>query len=278
MRWQMTRYLLLILLLCAACSSEKVLKPENKPSSEKLILASDFSAKDWLKTFESGQPMPWTVGMERARIIFDPDKKHKVLEIKYPKGSLGPEQGGSSWISYLPKPREKMTASYWVKFPKDFDFVRGGKLPGLIGGHLDGHPNSTVTGGAHPTGKNGWSARVMWRKGGRIVQYVYHMNQPGKWGEDFQWEINRKPALFATGAWQKLTTEVTMNTPGQKNGRVRSWLNDVPALDVQDLEFRASENIQIDAFYFSTFFGGSEQDWAATKDELVRFDEFRVYE
>jgi len=246
---------------------------------QKKVLQSDFrDEKQWLKTFEPARSAPWTAGMDRARIVFDDDKNHKVLEIKYPKASLGPEQGGAQWISYLPETREKVTASYWVKFQKNFDFVLGGKLPGLVGGHQDGHSDSTITGGVHPTGKNGWSARIMWRKGGQIVQYVYHMNQPGKWGEDFKWKVSGAPALFKPGVWQKLTTEVTMNTPGKKNGRIRSWLDDKPALDVQNLEFRSIKDLKIDAFYFSTFFGGDEPDWAATKDERIRFDDFQVFE
>jgi hypothetical protein len=272
----------LALLFLGCAHGSHSLRKEIPESDKKVILQSDFSdEKNWLKTFEPGRPVPWTSGMDRAHVIFDSDKNHKVLEIKYPKGSLGPEQGGSQWISYLPKlpatSQEKVTASYWVRFPKNFDFVRGGKLPGLVGGHQDGHPDSTVTGGVHPTGKNGWSARIMWRKGGQIVQYVYHMNQPGKWGEDFKWEINGAPALFQPGVWQKLMSEVTMNTPGKRNGRIRSWLNDVQTLDIQNLEFRSTEDLKIDAFYFSTFFGGDEPDWAATKDESIRFDDFQVF-
>jgi len=267
-------------ILLSGCShGSPDLRKKVSENDKKIVLQSDFSdEKNWLKTFEPDHPAPWTSGMDRAHVIFDPDKNHKVLEIKYPKGSLGPEQGGSQWISYLPLAQEKVTASYWVRFPEDFDFVRGGKLPGLVGGHQDGHPDSTVTGGVHPTGKNGWSARIMWRKDGRIVQYVYHMNQPGKWGEDFKWEVSGAPALFKPGVWQKLTTEVTMNVPGKKNGRIRSWLDDVQALDIQSLEFRSTKDLRIDAFYFSTFFGGDEPDWAATKDETIRFDDFQVFE
>jgi hypothetical protein len=272
--------LVTIALLLSGCAhSSPDLRGKISESDKKIVFQSDFSdEKNWLKTFEPDHPAPWTSGMDRARVVFDPDKNHKVLEIKYPKGSLGPEQGGSQWISYLPLAQEKVTASYWVRFPKNFDFVRGGKLPGFVGGHQDGHPNSTVTGGVHPTGKNGWSARIMWRKDGRVVQYVYHMNQPGKWGEDFKWEVNGASALFKPGIWQKLTTEVTMNAPGKKNGRIRSWLDDVQALDIQGLEFRATKDLRIDAFYFSTFFGGDEPDWAATKDETIRFDDFQVFE
>jgi len=49
------------------------------------------------------------------------------------------------------------------------------------------------------------------------------------------------------------------------------------ALDAQGLRFRASgATFGIDALYFSTFFGGSTADWAATKDEYVYFDDFVI--
>ena len=50
------------------------------------------------------------------------------------------------------------------------DFVKGGKLPGLFGGEGN-------TGGGIPTGMDGFSARMMWRGSGRVVQYVYYPDQ-----------------------------------------------------------------------------------------------------
>ena len=65
-----------------------------------------------------------------------------------------------------------------------------------------------------------------------------------------------------------MTTEVTLNDTSKKNGRIRSWLDGALALDVSNLEFRSVKDLKIDALYFSTFFGGDEPDWAATKKKL----------
>lgn len=43
-----------------------------------------------------------------------------------------------------------------MKFGKGFDWVRGGKLPGLCGADC-------ITGCKDVTGLDGWSARQMWR-------------------------------------------------------------------------------------------------------------------
>jgi hypothetical protein len=68
-----------------------------------------------------------------------------------------------------------------------------------------------------------------------------------------------------------------LNEPGKKNGRIRSWLEDTLVFDKKDFEFRAINEIKIDAFCFSTFFGGEDPDWAPTKDEYIRFADFQVH-
>ena len=70
--------------------------------------------------------------------------------------------------------------SYDVQFEEGFDFVKGGKLPGLFGGEGN-------TGGGIPTGMDGFSARMMWRGNGRVVQYVYYPDQPEHFGHDMPW-------------------------------------------------------------------------------------------
>lgn len=65
----------------------------------------------------------------------------------------------------------------------------------------------------------------MWKKNGEIIQYVYHMNQPGKYGDEFKWMVTGKPAHFEMDQWNKITTEITLNEPGKKNG-IRSWLGE----------------------------------------------------
>src|SRR3546814_13585034 len=46
---------------------------------------------------------------------------------------------------------------YRVRFPEDFDFNKGGKLPGLYAGEAP-------SGGEKVSGEDGWSIRLMWRE------------------------------------------------------------------------------------------------------------------
>jgi hypothetical protein len=68
-----------------------------------------------------------------------------------------------------------------------------------------------------------------------------------------------------------------MNTPGQPDGRLQAWLDGQLVLDVPDFLFRAGGgDFAIDTLYFSTFFGGSGNEWAPTTDETIDFDDFVV--
>jgi hypothetical protein len=212
--------------------------------------------------------------MERAQIVMDKEKGRTVLKLLYPKGKWSSENSGTQFKTRLSEKQNHAIISYNVKFEEGFDFVKGGKLPGLIGGHQHGKPGSTVTGCYKPDGSDGWSARMMWRRGGAAVQYLYHMHQKGKCGDDLAWMIDGKPVTFTPGKWHRVKTEITLNDVGSQNGSIRSWFDGKLALDVNNVEFRSTEDIGIDTLYFSTFFGGSGKKWAPPKDEYISFDDF----
>jgi len=215
--------------------------------------------------------LQWSSGLTEGRvhIISGADAQSgRSLRVLYPKGSVGPSQGGAQWLVKLPKSYTELYCSYWVRFGPAFGFVKGGKLPGLAGG-------TGNTGGDKPTGSDGWSARMMWRTAGAVVQYVYHPDQPTIYGEDMSYDIGGQRS-FKPGTWHRVQHRIVMNTPGQKNGIVQGWFDGVLALDRKNIRFRDVSTFAIDLFYFSTFFGGSDSTWAATKDEYVYFDDFII--
>ena len=67
-----------------------------------------------------------------------------------------------------------------------------------------------------------------------------------------------------------------MNTPGQNDGVVKAWLDGVQVMQLDNIRFRDTANLQIDSMYFSTFFGGGSPIWATTKDEVAFFDDFEI--
>lgn len=206
--------------------------------------------------------------IERAEIVeADATSEGRFLRVHYPAGSVGPSEGGAQFRVRLPSSHDRLFVAYRVRFAPGFDFVRGGKLPGLFGG-------TGNTGGERPTGTDGWSGRMMWRELGRAVQYLYHPDQPTVYGEDLDWDLAAERRFDAE--WHVVEHEIVMNTPGARDGAVRGWWDGEPALERTGLRFRDVDTFAIDGFYFSTFFGGSDATWAATRDEHVDFDTFVI--
>ncbi|MBW3017226.1 hypothetical protein KY316_02545, partial [Candidatus Woesearchaeota archaeon] len=107
----------------------------------------DSFVKDWGSKPRRG------VAEKRCRIV--KKKGEKVLEITIPKGTTS--DGGSFWRLNFPRNFTDATFEYDIMFGDNFDFVRGGKLPGLGGGASMG------CGGTPEEYQNGFSARLMWR-------------------------------------------------------------------------------------------------------------------
>ncbi len=195
------------------------------------------------------------------------------LRVMYPKGSHGGPSGGAGWRYPLGVQADRHSAElrYTVLFEKDFDFVKGGKLPGLCGGP------KTITGGDNVTGTEGWSARIMWRKEGRGQAYVYHMNQPSKYGDEFDFP---KDIRFVPGEPTQIRLKVTMNTIGQRDGTLHVWLKQGATAKEQlvvektDMQWRAIDSIGADSLLFNTFHGGSDAIWAPSRDCHTRFGDF----
>jgi hypothetical protein len=226
------------------------------------------------KTFNTDWWNPrWSQGITEGRVKIVKGNKllsGNVLRIYYPEGKTGPWKGGAQWKVKLKKNYDELYCAYSVKFQNTFDFVLGGKLPGFVGGR-------DYSGGHRPDGKNGWSARMMWRRTGSIVQYVYHPYQRGKWGDDFPWKPNFLTSYsFEPGRWYTVEHHIKMNTPGKSDGVIEGWLDGQLALRETHILFRDIPSLGIDAFYFSTFFGGQGRRWAPTKDEYIYFDNFII--
>ena len=218
---------------------------------------------------------------ENSKIVYDGVAHGNVLQLKYPKGCVGPNDNdtpacAAQIIQPLVKTADTMWSAYDIFFEEGFEFQLGGKLPGLCGGKC-------YTGNAMPETGDGWSARIMWRKGGNAVQLIYFMGQRSEYGDDFKWDLGGKnpQAQFTVGKWHRIVNKVSMNSvsapgKGDKNGRVQAWLDGELVLDVDTLRLRDYDTLHVDKFYLSTFHGGSSTEWAPTHDNFIRFDNFTV--
>jgi len=209
-------------------------------------------------------------GVEEKRISLVERAGQRWLHVAFQPGAIGPDKNGAGWRAPFPA-RDRAELSYRVRFAPGFEWVKGGKLPGLAGGP------ENVSGGHPATGTNGWSARLMWRADGRGEAYVYHRHQPSNYGESFRFPDDFR---FPVETDCSVRMRVEMNTPGQRDGTLQVWVATGAAerlvVDRHDLEWRTVKTFGIDSIYFETFYGGGGQDWAPTKPGWAEFGDFQV--
>ncbi|WP_395742971.1 polysaccharide lyase [Prosthecobacter sp.] len=205
-------------------------------------------------------------GVAQGRVAVVEGDAQKWLRVNFAVGKIGPEEGGAGWRMPLGK-HDTAELNYTLRFSKDFEFVKGGKLPGLCGG-----PDN-VSGGRRANGTNGFSARLMWRKDGRGEAYVYHKNQKGDYGDSFAFPADFR---FPTDRPVKIRIAVTMNTVGKRDGTLRVWIDEKVLVERTDMEWRTVETFGVDGLYFETFHGGGDASWAPTRPCWVEFAEMKV--
>ena len=87
-----------------------------------------------------------------------------VLQVTYAKGGFGSQGSGTQFYSLWNStgdPFKTALLTYEVAFDSTFDWVKGGKLPGLRGG-----PDANSCDGGSASDGTCFSTRVMWRKSG----------------------------------------------------------------------------------------------------------------
>jgi hypothetical protein len=195
----------------------------------------------------------------------------KDIKVHYPAGSydpgsmvrLGLPYGGIEFKSRLKQSgRECLILTYELKFDKNFDFVKGGKLPGLYGG-------TGNTGGKIPNGHDGFSTRYIWKENGVGAIYAY-LPTSKTWGT----AIGLGSWTFSVGRWHVLEQLVKLNTPGQADGVISIWYDRKLVHSETGLIFRDTKNLTIDGLLFSTFFGGNNASFATPASTNIRFRNF----
>lgn len=213
-------------------------------------------------------------GWQNLEIMTDPNGQFsRIIRVYYPAGSASPSVsrktgaplGGVQFYANLGlTPTDELRLSYFVRFSDNFDFVKGGKLPGLFGGIVH-------SGGNIPDGTNGFSTRYMWRKYGQGEVYAY---LPGS--SEYGTSMGRGSWNFKPGKWYYLEQRVVLNQPGKSNGSIQVWVDNRLVLEQTQLQFRTTDRLKIEGLFFSTFFGGGDPSWATPQDVFIDFAQFKI--
>jgi hypothetical protein len=184
--------------------------------------------------------------------------------VTYPGNKFGVDvvQGVPQDYVKLPGAQEYWL-DYQVWFESDWQWVKGGKLPGLVGG--------THTSGCKDIVADGWSARFMWHENGGGHFYYYHQNRVNDCGDtkDFSGGL-----AFKKSAWNRVTEHIVINAPGQSNGSAQAWLNGSKVTEMSGIKWRgnvAANVALVDQVSLQTFYGGSTSDWSPTATTHAKF-------
>ena len=199
----------------------------------------------------------------------------KGLDIRIPAGGF---RGFGPFDRIEPTPQRA-----WFRYHlrlTDWNAASTGKLPGLAGIY-----SSSGRGCIRPTESSpGWSARGMFGAPGTqgapagkvpIGTYLYHANQAGDCGEGLWW------GSLEQGRWYCIEGYVKMNTPGQNNGFLRTWLNGKEKLNLTDVQYRRAgeTNIGVRHMWHNVYFGGqlsTPNPLSLQYDQVVVSDSGRV--
>lgn len=229
------------------------------------LYTKDEFKLDWNKTSANASSGAGT----RLNIVEDPDQpNHHVLQVTY----LAKQVGGSSAMTFdapLGGQYDHLFFQYRVRFPEDFSWVKGGKLPGLTTS-----PDSPTGCIANST-FDGFSARYMWREEGLLWGYIYNPVKQENCGDYY---ATQPPLYLQKNQWHTLKQEVYIGTPGVADGYIKVWINGGLVINVSRVLLRKSADIHIDTAKMDTFFGGSTADWAPETDQHIYFSDFIISE
>lgn len=165
------------------------------------------------------------------------------------------------WEPRVMQGKASVCLSYDVLFASDFDFQRGGVLPGIAGTAATEQGDKFLVRFAwRPKGLGGITVRVTENGTTRAIP------------------VEREGFALPPGKWVKLEQETVLNTPGKSDGVLRVWADGTLVLDRTDMTYRAKSDVTIsgvsaDVFYTS---GPDNAPTAAPKDTKVHLTPFQV--
>lgn len=259
----------ILLLVGASYADAEVISSTNFEDIEPGMPMSRF-----LFSQQGFETASWDNALESRTMIDSPISYSGInsMRITYPKDTFGPEGTGCQ-VRLMFDRLDEAFASYRLRFSENFSWGTtsyGGKLPGLAGGDC-------CSGGAVCDGTNGFSARLMWRAGGKASLYLYHMDKPSEYGEYVELIYpNGSPVVFERGRWYHIAERVRNNSSADTyDGEVEIWVDGQPVLLMTGLRFTANED-KVDCLYISTFHGGDDNTWCPTETCYSWLDDIRI--
>jgi hypothetical protein len=175
-----------------------------------------------------------------------------------------------------PEP-EEIYFRYYLRFAESWNpTLQGGKLPGPSGTY-----GEAGWGGRRVDGTDGWSMRGLFLQAPEAANplsryttvgtYAYHVDMADYWGDSWPWMIGQR-GLLEHNRWYCIEQYFRLNTPGQKDGILRAWVDGELAFERTDIRVRTVPELRIQRIWMNVYHGGakpSHQDQHLFIDNVV---------
>lgn len=173
-------------------------------------------------------------------------------------------------VNQLIEQADAMSLEYRIDLCNNFNFGKGGKLPGL--GSV-----KPIAGGRIMDRKN-WSARLMFNSDGSIKTYVYNQNKTQKYGSVVNSSANSLKLTPGNSFVIKMV--LTKSIPFSL---IKVYLNNKLIIEHPNLLLGDnSKESSIGTFMFNTFHGGADESWTPKGDSgqevtgCIKFDDIEI--
>lgn len=228
-----------------------------------VIFATDFESGDWQSEWSVAEPKDKIDIVDReSRFQGFESLQGKALRSRIAKGSTTALNTSFKFGREIGSEPEAVFFRYYLRLADDWNqTVQGGKLPGISGTY-----GRVGWGGRKSDGINGWSARGLFRKtvpegnplsGTTPVGfYCYHADMEGRYGTNWVWNRNYLGYLN-TNRWYCIEQYCRLNTPGEKDGVLRAWIDGQLAFEKTDVRFRLTDKLKIEQVWMNVYHGGT---------------------
>jgi hypothetical protein len=217
----------------------------------------------------------------------------RAMEMAVPRP--GPQSRGAAVQRNFEEGFDTLFLRYYAKLGKDNDLYHGGAHNG---GLIDARARGVAIGcaGVRADGANKYCAMLDTYRSeeklpspGPLVVYCYHMDQGGRWGDQFYPSGKAQPAgrdgeLFGEqfvpradfipdqGRWYCYELMARANTPGKHDGRVAFWVDGKLHADFPNLRLRSVEALKGNVINLNVHAG----NFRVTRDIFMWFDDVVV--
>ena len=227
-----------------------------------VVFFADFEAENWGEAWSQVAPAE-AIQIVRA----DPARKFEPLQGKALRAVLA--KGESTALNMLYKFKKQTGAEpeetyfrYYLRLGDEWNqTVQGGKMPGISGTY-----GVAGWGGRRADGTNGWSARGSFALsipadnplGGLhpIGTYCYHGDQAGEYGDIWIWKTGYR-GFLEKNRWYCIEQYLKLNTPGEKDGVLRAWVDGRPAFEKTDIRFRRVGRLRMEQVWMNVYHSGT---------------------